>query len=137
MTWEERLAVEGYQVVGQQARRPLGPPAGPDLPEAALLATIRQLAKQYGWQCYHTHDSRRSESGYPDITLTDGTSVLVYELKTNTGKLTQEQLHWLSLLAHTGKVECGIWRPRDLPAIRARLSRTREEHSRRETLDGS
>jgi hypothetical protein len=94
-----------------------------DAPEGVLLARVRQLAKMYAWELYHTYRSTRSEPGFPDTVLTDGTDVLMMELKTNTGKATAEQSRWLSLLAHTGKVECGIWRPRDALAIEARLSR--------------
>jgi len=94
------------------------------MPEGTLLQQVRGLAKAHGWETYHTHDSRRSECGFPDLALTDGTSLLLYELKTHTGKLTPAQARWLSLLAHTGKVECGVWRPRDLATIAQRLARS-------------
>jgi VRR-NUC domain len=94
-----------------------------DTPEGSLLARVRRLATDNGWASYHTHDSRRSEYGFPDLVCTDGTAVLMYELKTNSGKLTAEQQRWLSLLEHTGKIECGVWRPRDWPQITARLTR--------------
>jgi hypothetical protein len=94
-----------------------------DTPEGTLLARIRTLAKQYGWLAYHTHDSRKSETGFPDLVLTNGTSVLIVELKTNTGKLTSEQQRWLDLLSHTGQVETATWRPRDWDQIAARLTR--------------
>jgi VRR-NUC domain len=94
-----------------------------DTPEGSLLARVRRLATDNGWLSYHTHDSRRSEYGFPDLVCTDGTAVLMYELKTNTGKLTPEQQRWLSLLEHSGKVEAGVWRPRDFAQITARLMR--------------
>lgn len=99
------------------------PPLPQETPEGVLLAEIRKLAHPLGWQSYHTHDSRRSESGFPDLILTDGTSLLMYELKTNTGKPTEAQQMWLNLLEHTGKVECGIWRPRQWADISERLTR--------------
>ena len=37
--------------------------------EQAFQAAVMQLAKQYGWMAYHTFDSRKSPSGYPDVTL--------------------------------------------------------------------
>jgi hypothetical protein len=115
------VAQPGYHVVGE----PL--PALPsDTPEGVLLAEIRKLATPHGWLVYHTYDSRKSEPGFPDTCLTNGTSLLMYELKDNRRKPTKDQEGWLSLLAHTGKVECGIWRPRDWPIIAARL--TRKEH---------
>jgi hypothetical protein len=126
MRWEDRLAQEGYVVEGGQAHRPTPmappPPRGSTMPEGVLLAHVRRLAKQYGWLAYHVFDARRSEEGYPDLTMTDGASVLIYELKTQTGKLTVAQAQWLAVLAHTGQVECGVWRPADLPHIEARLA---------------
>ena len=91
-------------------------------PEGILLAQIRGVAKDHGFLTYHTHDSRKSEQGFPDLVLTNGRRVLIYELKTNTGKVTHDQALWLTMLAYTGQVECGIWRPRDFPAIVASLT---------------
>jgi hypothetical protein len=96
----------------------------PETPEGVLLARIRELAKRWSWEAYHTYDSRKSDIGFPDLVLTDGKDVLMMELKTNTGKATAAQQTWLSLLQHTGKVEAGIWRPHDWPQIFARLTRT-------------
>ncbi len=112
MWTEADLAAKGYHV-----------PLAQDTPEGALLAAIRKLAHPHGWLAYHTYDSRKSETGFPDLVLTNGTNLLMYELKTNTGKPTPEQDRWLNLLAHTGLVECGIWRPRDFPQITERLTR--------------
>lgn len=114
----QQLRKPGYRLVGE-AQAPALPL---DTPEGTLLAQVRQCATRAGWITYHTHDSRRSEGGFPDLVLTDGTSLLMYELKTNTGKPTMEQERWLSLLTRTGKVECGIWRPRDFDAITTRLT---------------
>jgi hypothetical protein len=92
-------------------------------PEGSLLAKIRQLAKPYGWLAYHTHDSRHSEAGFPDLVLTNGVNLIMAELKTNTGKLTKDQATWIAMLSHTSKVEAVIWRPADWPAITERLTR--------------
>lgn len=91
--------------------------------EAELLAVLRKLAKAESWELYHTYNSEKSEPGWPDTVITDGVSLLIYELKDNRRKPTPEQETWLSLLAHTGKVECGIWRPKDWSYIYARLTR--------------
>ena len=126
MTYDEawlaqQLQKPGYHVVGAPA------PALPeDTPEDGFLARIRSLACPYGWETYHTYSSRRSEPGFPDLVLCNGTDLLLYELKTNTGKATMAQQRWLSLLMRTGCVETGIWRPRDWPDIAARLTRRRE-----------
>jgi hypothetical protein len=124
---QETMTVAQYRALlaGRAVVAPC-PPArtDDDASEAVLLAAVRRLAAQYGWLCYHTYDSRKSALGYPDVTLTDGTALLIYELKTNTGTLTVAQEQWLSRLAQTGTVETGVWRPRDMAAIIARLSRT-------------
>lgn len=93
--------------------------------EDELLAKVIALAKMTGWQPYHTHDSRKSEPGFPDLVLTNGEDVLIWELKDNRRKPTADQERWLNLLQHTGKVEAGLRRPRDWPAIVERLTRKR------------
>ena len=110
-------------------RQPTSAALPDDTPEGSLLARVRRLATDNGWLTYHTHDSRRSEYGFVDLVCTDGTAVLMYELKTNSGKLTPEQQRWLSLLKHTGKVEAGVWRPRDFAQITARLTRKEAPHA--------
>lgn len=81
--------------------------------EAELLANVRALARQLGWKSYHTHDSRRSEPGFPDLVLARPGRVLVRELKSERGYLTKPQLAWIGLLCSAG-VDVGTWRPRDL-----------------------
>ena len=68
--------------------------------------TVLELARIHGWLCYHTHDSRRSARGFPDLVLAKGGVVLMAECKTDTGKLTNDQIAWL--LATHGV----IWRPK-------------------------
>ena len=97
------------------------------MPEEQLLADIRALATRLGWLCYHTHDSRRSQAGYPDLTLTNGRRVIFAELKTATGKPTQEQATWLALLRHAGQ-ECYLWRPADWPEVVRVLSQGEGEN---------
>lgn len=94
-------------------------------PEEILLAKVIALAKITGWKAYHTRDSRKSEPGFPDLVLTNGEDVLIWELKDNRRKPTVDQERWLNLFQHTGKVEAGLYRPRDWPAIVERLTRKR------------
>lgn len=86
--------------------------------EAELLAAVRQLAKLTGWLAYHTHDSRRSEPGFPDVVLASPKHrrIIYAELKTATGRTTCEQDMWLEALDTVG-CEVALWRPADLPTI--------------------
>ena len=87
----------------------------PAQPESAFQNTVLELAKIHGWICYHTHDSRRSERGFPDLVLAKGGVVLFAECKTDTGKLTNDQIAWL--LATHGV----IWRPKHWEIIERSL----------------
>jgi hypothetical protein len=61
---------------------------------------------------YHTHDSRRSPSGFPDLVIV-GDRVLYRELKTAKGKVSDAQAAWLHALVLAGQDAC-VWRPADL-----------------------
>ena len=136
VTWEERLRQAGYVITGATASRMPQEPRSPQddtqtggMTEDTLLAHVRALAKQYGYLCYHTYSSKRSEPGYPDLCLARPASatspgrLLFAELKTQTGKVTQEQAIWLDILRHTiPGLEAYTWRPADLPTIAAILS---------------
>ena len=37
--------------------------------EKKFQAAVLQIANMYGWLAYHTHDSRRSAPGFPDLVL--------------------------------------------------------------------
>jgi hypothetical protein len=75
----------------------------------------------YGWFVYHTYDSRRSEPGFPDLTMVHS-GVVFAELKTDKGRLTADQEAWLERLRSAG-AEVYVWRPRDLDEVIGRISR--------------
>jgi hypothetical protein len=87
------------------------------VPEHAFLQRVRQTAQLFGWRIYHTHDSRRSEPGFPDVVLVRDGRLIFAELKTDTGRITAAQLAWLTALEQCSNVEAHIWRPRDWPAV--------------------
>ncbi len=89
----------------------------PEMSEAKLLAQVRALAAIRGWLCYHTHDSRRSQAGYPDLTLCrarpgEKGRVVFVELKSHCGRLTAAQRLWTDTLRAAG-AEVHVWRPDD------------------------
>ena len=86
--------------------------------EKQFQATVIELAKVLKWKCYHTHDSRRSEPGFPDLALCRGDRLLFAELKRDGGgKLTPAQTEWLSALAQVRIVEARMWTPASWDAI--------------------
>ena len=95
------------------------------LTEKAWLQRVRHTARLYGWHCYHTHDSRRSEPGFPDVTLVRDGRLLFAELKAAKGRVTRDQQAWLSALAGCGPPQVHIWRPADWPEVLAELRRER------------
>lgn len=86
-----------------------------DMSEADLQARVIRLAKITGWWAYHTHDSRRSTAGFPDLVLAHrGQRRMMYrELKRQAGRVTGDQLDVLGLLKVAG-ADVGVWRPMDL-----------------------
>ncbi len=81
----------------------------PAITEKAFMAQVIQLAQLFRWKVYHTHDSRRSEKGFPDLVLVRE-RILFVELKTDKGKLTKEQMEWLHVIELAGG-SGHIWRP--------------------------
>lgn len=97
-------------------RRPRNPRAAAGS-EAAFQDQVLGLARLYGWRGYHTHDSRRSSPGFPDLVLLRPPRLMFAELKTATGQLRREQDEWLNDLRQVGAVEVYLWRPDQLQAI--------------------
>lgn len=88
------------------------------LTEKAFMAMVLKLARLCGWEVYHTHNSRRSEAGFPDLCLVHPRRglVLFRELKTDKGKLTPAQCRWIDGLSDAG-ANVDVWRPQDWWAI--------------------
>jgi hypothetical protein len=84
-------------------------------------ADVLRLAKLLGWRAYHTFDSRRSQKGYPDLTLVRD-RVIVAELKAEAGKTTVEQDEWIEAFRAAG-VAAYCWRPSDWSEIEKVLSK--------------
>ncbi len=98
-------------------KRKVKPDAMPSMKEAAFLALVVGTARRLGWKVYHTWRSDHSEAGFPDLVLVKGTRMLIWELKTDEGKLSPEQTVWLDALDQVETVEPGCVRPTDMDAI--------------------
>lgn len=81
---------------------------GPD----SLDAHVRKLIKDLSLRAYHTHDSRRSPSGFPDWVIT-GKRTIYRELKREGKDPTGAQQDWLDALA-AALDDAAVWRPSDL-----------------------
>lgn len=95
------------------------------LSEAQWQSWVIELATRTGWWSYHTHDSRRSNPGWPDLTLIRDTEIVYVELKKYNGKVSDAQAHVMVLLENAGQ-EVHVWRPQDRPDVIARLSRRKK-----------
>lgn len=82
--------------------------------EDALQQLVMDAAKAHGLLAYHTHDSRRSNPGWPDVVLVGARGVLFRELKAEQGRVSPMQKFWLQALDLAG-ANSGIWRPEDWP----------------------
>jgi hypothetical protein len=82
------------------------------IPERDWLAAVLDGFRVFGWTTYHTHDSRHSAAGFPDVVAVHPVQrrVVWVECKTERGRLTDDQRAWAEALAAAGQ-EVYCWRP--------------------------
>lgn len=104
--------------------------------EDELFENVRDYCKAGGWWMYHTHDSRKSTPGWPDVVALRAGTLLIAELKRQREQPTPPQTLVIGLLrdvvdsvrgnalrsGHTAgtedlPVQVYVWRPSDLPDI--------------------
>jgi hypothetical protein len=93
--------------------------------EADFQQQVIDLARLCSWRVYHTHDSRRSPAGFPDLCMVRSGRLIFAEIKVESvkrGRLTPDQIAWLHDLEQTG-VEVYCWRPSDWDRIVEKLQR--------------
>ena len=83
--------------------------------EAELMELIREACAKMGLKAYHTHDSRRSEAGYPDWTIVGPKGVIFreckgYDRRGRKGVCTLEQGQWILALNGAGH-DARVWDP--------------------------
>lgn len=99
--------------------------------EADLQQQIVDLADMLGVTTMHVRKSIKGErggwttatsiKGWPDLTLwSNGHHVRYREIKTDTGRLSADQMSVLGSLEAAG-ADVGVWRPRDWPEIESTL----------------
>lgn len=93
--------------------------------EKEFQSEVLKLARMAGWTLrYHTHDSRRSQKGFPDLVLIRIPEILYLELKRVGEKPTPEQEEWVHALHACGQ-EVRVVTPEDWPWLAQRLARRR------------
>ena len=90
------------------------------LTEDEFKDQVKALSKICGWLYYHTYDSRRSDAGFPDVTIARCGVLLFRELKTDTGRVSTSQQAWLNAINSAGG-NAKVWRPRDWDEIERTL----------------
>lgn len=88
--------------------------------EADAQATVLDIARLKRWSAYHTHDSRGSDAGFPDLVLVRERIVYV-EMKRQGERPRPTQVDWLNRLARAGG-EVYVWTLEDLDDVVAVLT---------------
>lgn len=101
--------------------------------EKEWQATVVEVARLHGWATMHQLDSRGTEAGWPDLVLLRPPELLIVELKSERGKVTQAQERWLADLSACG-VETSVWRPSNFDAVCTRLARRGREGAKERPL---
>ena len=88
--------------------------------EKEFQATVVEMAQAYGWLVNgvfeQRHYAKRLSKGYPDLTMVRGKRLIVAELKSEKGKVSEDQLLWATALRGCA-VEYYLWRPSDIEQI--------------------
>jgi hypothetical protein len=78
---------------------------------------VVDLAKTFRWTHYHPYLSIRSPRGWPDLALCRPPRLVLAELKSEKGKTSPAQDHWIELLRACDGVEVYVWRPADFDDV--------------------
>lgn len=91
---------------------------------------IVEMAEWAGWDLiYHTYDSRRSRRGFPDLVMVRNGRMILAEVKSSSGTMSEDQVRWFDGLLQvehaTGHiVEAHVWFPDDWDRIETTLTST-------------
>ena len=88
--------------------------------ERELQREVLRLARFGGWVAFHAYDAKRVVAGWPDLVLIRPPEFVVVELKTERGRLTEDQAFLLAKFDACG-IETHVWTPTNLPDARDRL----------------
>lgn len=93
--------------------------------EADFQRTLIEYLQWHGWKVHAERVARtksgwvtpiQGDPGFPDIVAAKGACLIIAELKSDKGILTQEQYDWLEALGRAG-AEVFYWKPEDWDEI--------------------
>ena len=99
--------------------------------EAQFSSWVEDALTLYGWRWYHSRPARTARGwvtalsgspGFPDIVAVRDAEVIFAELKTEKGRLGEEQKQWLGAFNNASYQRSGafgvyVWRPSDRERI--------------------
>jgi len=98
--------------------------------EKVFTAQIIRMAQMFGWMTAHFRPGKQGSRyvtavqgdgvGFPDLVLIKPGRVIFSELKSEKGRLTPGQSHWLDVAKAAG-VEAYVWRPSMINEIERQL----------------
>jgi len=77
------------------------------------MGELVELLGRFGWLAYHTHDSRHSAAGFPDIIAIRDGRLLAIETKSSSGVVSSDQRAWLVAFAGVPGAAAYVIRPAD------------------------
>lgn len=90
--------------------------------ESSFQAWIVREARCQGWRAFHAFDMRNSAAGFPDLVLVRAERMIVVEVKTDAGRVSDAQREWLGALGLVDGCTAYVWRPRDRHLISGLLA---------------
>ena len=86
--------------------------------ESELQKNVIQLAELRGFLVYHVANVRgqlrsHTSKGFPDLVMEKGERLIFSELKSESGKLSENQKTWRNALEDKENWEYYLWRPGD------------------------
>lgn len=102
--------------------------SGVALLEKDFQRQVTDLAAIFGWEWLHFRPAQTTRgwrtpvsgsmaSGWPDLALCRPPRLILAELKSDRGRVSEHQERWLSMLSDCDGVEVHVWRPADLESV--------------------
>ena len=90
----------------------------PVISEKQLQELVRKSALLLGYKYFHVWNSMHSPKGFPDCVLAKRGRLIFVELKSENGKVTDDQQAWLDILNTIAvSVEVRVVRPADFDEL--------------------